>query len=76
MGQQSWVDRELGYIVGRAGGSCLPKASPKLPRAFKSLSKSRQRLPKVSPKSPQSYRRVTAGSQGVPRAKKGQRAKI
>ena len=67
MGQQSWVDRELGYIVGRAGGSCLPKASPKLPRAFKSLSKSRQRLPKASQSLPKSPQSLPKASQSLPK---------
>ena len=64
MGQQSWVDRELGYIVGRAGGSCLPKASPKLPQSFPEPprvsakpSKVCPKVPKVCPKSPQSLPR-------------------
>ena len=55
MGPAELVDREFGYIVGRAvgsvgrsGGSWLPQASPKLPKAFKSLPKPRQRLPKAS----------------------------
>ena len=82
MGQQSWVDRELGYIVGRAGGSCLPEASPKLPRAFKSLSKSRQRLPKasqslpkVSPKTPPTYGLLPRASQKPPEPKSGKERK-
>ena len=68
MGQQGWVDRELGYIVGRAGGSCLPEASPKLPRAFKSLSKSRQRLPKASQSLPKSPQSLPKASQSLPKA--------
>ena len=72
MGQQGWVDRELGYIVGRAGGSCLPEASPKLPRAFKSLSvlpKTPQSLPKVSPELSPGYGGVPRGPQSQKRAK-------
>ena len=67
MGQQSWVDRELGYIVGRAGGSCLPKASPKLPQSFPETPS----LAKVSPKTPQSLPKVSPelspGYGGVPK---------
>ena len=74
--QQSWLNGSLDiWSIGRVAlGS--PKASPKLPGAFKSLPKSRQRLVKVFPKSPQSYRWVTAGSPRVPRAKKGQRCSL
>ena len=75
MGQQSWVHRELGYIVGRAGGSCLPKASPKLSQSFpeppslaKVSPKSSQSLPKVSPE-------LSPGYGGVPKGPRANRGK-
>ena len=76
MGQQGWVDRELGYMVGRAGGSCLPEASPKLPQSFPEIPKvspvspkTSQSLPKVSPELSPGYGEVPNG----PQSEKGQK---
>ena len=43
------------------------KASPKLPRGFKSLSKSRQRLPKASQSLPKSPQSLPKASQSLPK---------
>ena len=59
MGQQSWVDRELGY--SRSGGRLLPAQS--LPKASQNL----QKPLKVSPKTPQSLPRVIAGLRRGPK---------
>ena len=71
MGQQSWVDRELGY--SRSGGRLLPAQS--IPKASQSL----QKPLKVLPKTPQSLPRVIAGlrrgPKGSPEPKRGKERK-
>ena len=61
------VEQEFGCIIDRAGGSWLPQAPLKLPRAFKSLSKSRQRLPKASQSLPKSPQSLPKASQSLPK---------